>query len=85
MSAKGSISMTSLRTVRRDDWLFKVSELNGNICVVAYNVMFNWTNVRFFQNETRAQLHVDYLCLTAEQAHASIRRDPVQGTDPAGG
>lgn len=85
MSAKGSGVMTSLRTVIRDDWLFKVSELTGTICIVAYNKTFNWTNVRFFHNENSAHTHIEYLCLTTEQANASLRGNSVQGEDTPGG
>jgi hypothetical protein len=58
-----SKKLTSLNTVKVNDWLFKTSELNGTVCIVAHHELMNYTIVRFFLSDASAHNWVEYLLL----------------------
>lgn len=60
-----NIPVTYLPLIQRGDWLFKTSVNNndGVICIVAFNPIFQYTNVRYFDSETMAADWVNYLIM----------------------
>ena len=59
-------NITSIPLVRKEDWLFKVSVLNGTIMIVGYNPLFQWSHIRFFSSEDEAKNWVEYLMLQSK-------------------
>lgn len=59
------IPVTILPLVQRGDWLFKtsVNDMDGVICIVAFNPIFQYSNVRFFDSENRAADWVECLIM----------------------
>lgn len=58
--------LVSLPTIVKNDWRFKASVVNGTILIVAYNILFCYTAVKYFEDEVEAKEWVEYL---ANQGH----------------
>jgi hypothetical protein len=63
--------LVSLNLVKVNDWLFKSSEMNGNIMIVAYHQVFHTTITRFFLSDASAHNWVEYLLLQSENGSKS--------------
>lgn len=68
MKKQGSkkIIMVSLDPVLIEDWMFKVSTYDGNVMVFAYNKLFQWSSIRYFNTEDGAKNFVDYLVMQSK-------------------
>lgn len=60
------VNLVSLDPVKIDDWIFKVSTLDGNVMVFAVNTTFQWSSIRFFSTEESAKNFVDLLIIQTE-------------------
>lgn len=61
MNKTGSNKFVSLDPVFISDWTFKVSDYNGIIMVLSFNSVFQYSHVRFFEDEIAAKDFVDYM------------------------
>lgn len=55
--------MISLEQIYKDDWIFKISELNSVIMVHSFHTKLFYSNIRFFLSESSAKNFIDYICL----------------------
>lgn len=66
------MKLVSLKTVKRNDWLFKVSQFGGNILVVGFSSVFAYSICRFFSSEEMASNWIEYLIMQSESAKNDI-------------
>ncbi len=59
------LTIRSLPTVSLAGWLFKASEHDSGILIVAFSLIDNYSSVRFFTSEKEAHDWVDFLLLTS--------------------
>lgn len=57
------IKLISFGTIRKDDWLVKISTTLDQILVCAYNCTTYQGQIRLFKNELEAVMFVEYLLL----------------------
>ena len=60
-------SLHSLSTVKRGDFLFKLSEMDGRILLVSHSPIFQYTNIRFFDSESMAKNFIEYLVMQSKE------------------
>lgn len=60
-----TLPITILPEIKRGDWRFKtsVNEIDGIICIVAFNPIFQYAVVKYFDSENLAFDWVEYLII----------------------
>lgn len=56
----------SLEPIIVADWIFKVSQLEGKLMIVAFNPIFSWSHIRFFDADHEANNWANYLIMQTE-------------------
>lgn len=61
------MEITSTRQIIKSGWIFKASESDEGIVIVAFNPAFEYSTVKFFTTPEKAKDWVDNLCIQSKE------------------